>query len=168
MFDRYYCMKSFCHLKTWEKRFEKFFLYYYNGAQKHEGFEGFRNACSRAKTYVILTSLNNVHFYARYCWWRQCLRRPRMRICKVQKPCINRTWIAWLIHGFLPVKTWLLIACDTAFYAIMYIWYSICFKSRSLYHVTCCSQKILKPCKCVEKTVYQSRKKWRLLQYFSK
>ena len=24
-----------------------------------------------------------------------------------------------IIHGFLLVKTWLLIACDTAFYAIM-------------------------------------------------
>ena len=35
-------------------------LYYYNGAQKHEGFVGFENACSRAKTYVILTSLNYI------------------------------------------------------------------------------------------------------------
>ena len=24
MFDRYYCIKSFCHLNTMEKRFEKF------------------------------------------------------------------------------------------------------------------------------------------------
>ena len=24
MFDRYYCIKSFCHLKTLEKRFEMF------------------------------------------------------------------------------------------------------------------------------------------------
>ena len=39
---------------------------YYNGAQKHEGFVGFENACSKAKTYVVLTSLNYVHFYARY------------------------------------------------------------------------------------------------------
>ena len=28
---------------------------------------GFEKACSRAKTNVILTSPNNVHFYARYC-----------------------------------------------------------------------------------------------------
>ena len=42
-----------------------------------------------------------------------------MCICKVQKTCINWTWIAWLIHGFLSGKTWLLIACDTAFYAII-------------------------------------------------
>ena len=41
-------------------------LYYYNGAQKHEGPVGFEKVCSRAKTYVILTSLNYVHFYARY------------------------------------------------------------------------------------------------------
>ena len=63
MFDRYYCIKSFCHLKTLESSF----LYIFNGAQKHEGFVGFEKACSRAKTYVILTSLNYVHFYARYC-----------------------------------------------------------------------------------------------------
>ena len=63
MFDRYYCIKSFCHSKTLEKRFEKFVLYYYNGAQKYEGFVSFESACSIAKIYVILTSLNYVHFY---------------------------------------------------------------------------------------------------------
>ena len=29
------------------------------------------------------------------------------------------------VHGFLPVKTWLLIACDTAFYAIISVKNSI-------------------------------------------
>ena len=58
-FDRYYCIKSYFHLKTLGKRFEK--LHYYNGAQKHEVFVGFGKACSRAKTYVILTPLNNIH-----------------------------------------------------------------------------------------------------------
>ena len=67
MFDRYYCIKSFCHLKTLENASKNSFLYYYNGAQKHEGFVGFEKVCSRAKTYVILMSLNYVHFYARYC-----------------------------------------------------------------------------------------------------
>ena len=67
MFDRYYCIKSFCHLKTLEKRFEKFFLYYNNGVLKYEGFVGFEYARSRGKTYVILTSLNYVNFYARNC-----------------------------------------------------------------------------------------------------
>ena len=67
MFDRYYCIKSFCHLKALGKRFEKSFLYDYTGTHKHEGFVGFEKACNRAKTYVILTSLNYVHFYARYC-----------------------------------------------------------------------------------------------------
>ena len=32
----------------------------------HEGFVGFKKACSRAKPYVILTPLNYVHFYTRY------------------------------------------------------------------------------------------------------
>ena len=50
MFDRYYCITSFCHLKTSEKRSKSSFLYFYNGAQKHEGFIGFEKACSRAKT----------------------------------------------------------------------------------------------------------------------
>ena len=39
MFDGYYSIKSICHLKTLEKRIEKFILYYHNGMQKHEGFE---------------------------------------------------------------------------------------------------------------------------------
>ena len=43
------------------------FLYHYNGAQKHEGFVGFENACSRAKTYFIITALNYIHFYAHNC-----------------------------------------------------------------------------------------------------
>ena len=58
-----HCINSFCHLKTLEKRLEK----YYNGSQNHEGFIGFENACCRAKSYVILMSLNYVHFNACYC-----------------------------------------------------------------------------------------------------
>ena len=70
MFARYYCTKSFCHLKTLEKASKSSFLYYYNGVQKREGFihVGFEKACSRRKkTNVILTSQNYVRFYARYC-----------------------------------------------------------------------------------------------------
>ena len=46
MFDRYYCIKSFCHLKTLENAS---FLYYYNGAQKHEGFVGFQKSLFQSK-----------------------------------------------------------------------------------------------------------------------
>ena len=67
MFGRYYCIKSLFHLKTLEKTLRKVhFLYYYNRAQKYEGLVGFENACSRAKTYVILTSLKYLNFYACY------------------------------------------------------------------------------------------------------
>ena len=124
MFDRYYWIKSFCHLKIWNNAWKSSFLYYFNGVQKHEGSIGFDKACSRAKTCIILSSLNYVQVCA-LCWYSQFLWRPRMRICKVQKPCINSTWIAWLIHGFLPVKTWLLIACNMAFYAIIFIYNEI-------------------------------------------
>ena len=70
MFDLYYCVKLFCHLKTLKNSF----LYFYNGAQKHEGFKGFEKACSRAKTYVILTSLNYVYFYDfNFCDGLECI-----------------------------------------------------------------------------------------------
>ena len=46
---------SFCHLKTLEKCVEN--------VNVREVFVGFEKACSRANTYVILTSLNYVHFY---------------------------------------------------------------------------------------------------------
>ena len=61
MFEYYYCIKSFCHLKTLEKRLEKLIFVYYNGVQKHEEFLSFEKTLSRAKPYIILTSLNFVH-----------------------------------------------------------------------------------------------------------
>ena len=57
MFYRFYCIKSFCHLKS-------SFLCYYNGTEKHEGLVGFEKACSRAETSILLTTLNYFHFFA--------------------------------------------------------------------------------------------------------
>ena len=91
MFDRYYCINSFCHLKTFEKCFEKLFFYYYNGAQKHDRFVGFENARSRAKTYVIITSLISFIYMqvtiddVFFSDGLVCV------LCKEQKPCINST-----------------------------------------------------------------------------
>ena len=67
MADRYYCIKSFCHLKLGKNASKSSSLYYYNGAQKHEGLVCFENACSRATMYVIITPLSYVHFYVHYC-----------------------------------------------------------------------------------------------------
>ena len=39
--------------------------------------------------------------------------------CLYAKP--HSRVIALLIHGFVPDKSWLLIACDTAFYAVIFI-----------------------------------------------
>ena len=65
MFDRYYCIKSFCCLKTLEKMLRKTgFLLYNNGQQKHERCIEFKNASFRAKTYAILVSLSYANFYA--------------------------------------------------------------------------------------------------------
>ena len=57
IFDRYYCIKSFCHLKILRKLSSKSsFLYCFSGAQRHERFVDFENACFKVTTYVILTS----------------------------------------------------------------------------------------------------------------
>ena len=57
---------------------------------------------------------------------------PRMCIHKVKKLCINNNWIALLIHEFVPVKTWLLIACGTALYAIMHVGNSSAYISQTV------------------------------------
>ena len=44
---------------------------------------------------------------------------PRMHTVKAATQAYNSTWIALLKHGLVLVKTCLLIACDTCFYAIM-------------------------------------------------
>ena len=92
--------------KLWKKASKNSFLYCYNGTQKHEGFVGFEKACSRANTYVILTSLNNVHFYAPYCWWHQFC--DGLQCVYVKYKCRAST-----------AREWLLIAWDTACCAII-------------------------------------------------
>ena len=107
MFDRYYCSKSLEKLLQ-----EVLFTSTYNGAEKHVTCERFENDASRTKTNDIATvhfTDDDVSFYY----------GPGMFIRKTAKPCINSAWIALLIHGFVLVKTLLLIACDTAFYAII-------------------------------------------------
>ena len=76
MFDRYYCIKSFCcHLKTLEKRFEKYIsVPFYNDAQKHEGFLGFEKSCSKSR-YLRLpkdTKLRSFVDDVNFCDGLQC------------------------------------------------------------------------------------------------
>ena len=103
--SRYKCIRKKC------------FLYYHNGAQKHEGFVGFENACSRAKTYVILTSLTYVYFYARYC----CDSLECVYI--KYKSCASTARELPDQYIFLQVKTWLLKMSGKAFYAKMLVDY---------------------------------------------
>ena len=44
---------------------------------------------------------------------------PGMHTVKAAKQAYNITWIALLKHGFVLVKTWLLTACGSGFYAII-------------------------------------------------
>ena len=120
MLDRYYCIKHFFCSKPLEKLLQKvLFTCTYNGAEKQVTCQRFENTASRAKTNVTATvhfTDEDVSFYD----------GPGMLICKTAKPCINSTCTALLIHGFVPVKTWLLIARNTAFYAmdrVKRIWY---------------------------------------------
>ena len=153
LLDRYNCMKRcfFCcffRSKTLEKFDQKvLFTCTYNGAEKHVTCERFENAASRTKTNkssllcallmmtsVFMTAPENaasraktnviatVHFTGDDVSFYD---GPGMLIRNIAKPCINSTWIALLIHGFVPVKTWLLIAIDTAFYAIIRVSHTI-------------------------------------------
>ena len=93
----------------------------------------FENATSRANTNVMLTSYFYVCYRARYWRWRHFLYGPGMHTVKAAKQVYNSTWIALLKHGFVLVKTWLLIACGTGFYAIICIILSIlCRKNYNL------------------------------------
>ena len=60
---------------------------------------------------------------------------PECLFVKTEKPYSNSLWTALLIHGFGPVKTWLLIECDTAFDAIILLKMSIAMRKgkRALY-----------------------------------
>ena len=103
----------FSRSKTLEKLLQKvIFSCTYNGAEKHVTCERFENAAFRTKTNVI-TTVHVTDDDVSFC------DGPGMLIGKTAKLCINRMWIALLIHGFVPVKTWLLIACNTEFYIII-------------------------------------------------
>ena len=116
MFNRYYWIKHVFRSKTLEQLLQKLlFICTCNGTEKHVTceHERFENAASRTKTDVIAT----VHFTDDDDSFYDGLG---MLIRKTAKPCINSMWIVLLIHGLVLVKTCLLIACDTAFYAIMF------------------------------------------------
>ena len=71
MFDRYDCIKSFSHSKSLEKKprnvffffFFFFFLCSYICSERHVTCERFKNAASRSKTNVMLTSIRRHYRY---------------------------------------------------------------------------------------------------------
>ena len=92
MFDHNYCITSFCCLKTLEKTLRNVeFLKYNNGPQTHERCVGFKNATefqSNDLQHHDFTKFTSMHVTVddiNFC------DRPRMRIRKVKKPCINST-----------------------------------------------------------------------------
>ena len=80
IFDRYYCISTFCRSKTLEKLLRKVFFPVPIMARKARSSDCFENAASRAKTNVILTSRNNVCYCVdddvNFC------DGPGMHICK--------------------------------------------------------------------------------------
>ena len=122
MSDCYYCIKHFFRLKTLEKLLQKvLFTCTYNGQKSMLPWNvlkmllpGQRLTSLLLNTLLMMTS---VFMTAPECF----------NIRKTANPCINSMWIALLIHGLVLVKTWLLIACDTAFYGIIFISVLFCF-----------------------------------------
>ena len=55
---------------------------------------------------------------------------PGMHTVKAAKQVYNSMWNALLKHGFVLVKTWLLIACGTGFYAIISFYLFVSPKER--------------------------------------
>ena len=129
MFDRYYCIKTNCD--TWKfeifEENEPVNLYFLR--LKARG-NGTFTAC------VLKTPLPGQ--IPTSCWRHVFTFAtvhttdadvtfndgPGMHTVKAAKQVYNSTWIALLKHRFVLVKTWLLIACSTGFYAI------ICLKNR--------------------------------------
>ena len=90
-------------------------MYYYNGAQKSEGFVGFEKACSRADLrHPNVTKLPSVHITVdevNFCDGLICV------YVKYKSHVSTERQLPDLYMGFLMVKTWPLIACEMAFYA---------------------------------------------------
>ena len=111
MFDRYYCIKPFSFArKLWRNCFKKFFLSEPIMSRKSTlpaNVLKMPLPGQRQRLAPVLFTDDDVIFYD----------GPGRLIHKTLKPCINSTWTALLIHGFVLIKTWLLIAYDTAFYA---------------------------------------------------
>ena len=128
MFDRYYCIKTNCD--TW--KFEIF-----------EGKEPVNLYFLRLKargngTFTACVLKTPLPGQIPTSCWRHVFTfatvhatdadvtfydGPVMHTVKAAKQVYNSTWIALLKHGFVLVKTWLLIACGTGFYAIISISY---------------------------------------------
>ena len=119
MFDRYYCMKTFCSSKTLRKCSEKVFFPASMMAQK--------GTLAAKRWKHLFQDKDGCHFDVMKLCLLLCMilvmtsvfvTAPEGTYVKPQSYVLT-TWIALLIHEFLPFKTWLLIVCDTAFYAII-------------------------------------------------
>ena len=125
MFDRYYCIKTNCDIwkcETFEEN-EPVNLYFLRPKAHGNGTftacvlktplpgqiptSCWRHVFTFAAVYATDADVN---FYD----------GPGMHTVKAAKQVYNSTWIALLKHGFVLVKTWLLIACGIGFYAIIY------------------------------------------------
>ena len=124
MFDRYYCIKTNCDTRKFEIFEENEPVNLYFLRLKARGNSTF-TAC------VLKTPLPGQ--IPTSCWRHVFTFAtvhateadvtfndgPGMHTFKATKQVYNSTWIALLKHGFVLVKTWLLIACGTGFYAII-------------------------------------------------
>ena len=122
MFDRYYCIKNklrYMKIRNlWRKWTRKAILSAAKRPRKwHVHCVCFENATSRATScWRHVVTFATVHATDADV---TSYDGPGMHTFKAAKQVYNSTRIALLKHGFVLVKTWLLIACGTGFYAIM-------------------------------------------------
>ena len=93
-------------------------------AQKHEGSVSFENAFSRAKTYVIITSLITLIYI--HVTFDNVIFCDGLEFVYVKYKSCASTARELSDYFFFPVKTCLFIAYDTAFYAMIVIYRFYC------------------------------------------
>ena len=123
MFDRYYCIKSFCDTRKLDN-LKKMRL-------KILIFDDRISSKTARSLHVIwlrrFQGINNITFDVRDLGSLRCkfliltsdFRTALQRVLRNHEAGLYSTWISLLKHGFSAVNTWLLIPRDTAFYAII-------------------------------------------------
>ena len=114
MFDRYYCIKYFFAQKLWRKLLQKVLLTCTFMARKRT------LSVNVLKTPFPRQRLTSLLLCTLLMMTSVCMMAPECLFVNQQSRGFTaRKWPCF-IHGFVLIKTWLLIMCDTAFHVIIH------------------------------------------------